>query len=465
VTRELGCHLSTNDCETDGCCTRPFERTEAFSDRLIAVLGSLNSSLASGVAFCALFDTLLSNILELTESPSGYIGEVLQKNGQPYLRTLAVSNAAWEDVPPAAGDSQNGLEFTPLKTLFGRVLTRKVTIIAHQSAAGQAMDEPHAEQHAVRAFLGIPLFMGHNLIGILGLANRPGGYDTQLAANLRPLHCAAAAMIEAARINHLRSCQAQLVHTEKMAAVGILTAGIAHEINNPANFAHAGAQVLGSDLEQFRTFLLALADEDADDAIIHSINGYIDKFVSQARTIVEGTVRIRDLVRDLRTFSRLDEAELKAVAITDNLMSTVQLVRTQFIHVVDIRCKFAANPILECRPAQLNQVFMNLIINACQAIQSKLRRSGSKVPGVLEIRSRTKGRHLILEFEDNGCGIPQSVVGRIFEPFYTTKGIGEGSGLGLAISFGIIQQHQGSIRVHSVDGQGTCFTVKLPLRP
>ncbi|HJV95562.1 MAG TPA: ATP-binding protein, partial [Albitalea sp.] len=264
-------------------------------------------------------------------------------------------------------------------------------------------------------------------------------------------------------LDHQHETQMQLIQQEKMASLGVLVAGVAHEINNPANFAHVGAQALSGEIEEFRRFLLELAGSDADAAVLATINRRIDELLAQLSTITEGTTRIKDLVLDLRTFSRLDQAAKKRVLIADSLTSTVNLVRTKYSQIAEIRCDLAVNPLLECFPAELNQVFMNLIVNACQAIQSKQEHSGDRTRGLVSIRSSIADDCLVLEFEDNGTGIPASAIEHIFEPFFTTKSVGDGTGLGLAISFGIIEKHAGKISVSTVEGVGTCFTISLPI--
>ncbi|MDK2125223.1 ATP-binding protein [Parachitinimonas caeni] len=266
-----------------------------------------------------------------------------------------------------------------------------------------------------------------------------------------------------ATLRELTQTQAQLVHQEKMASLGTLTAGIAHEINNPANFAHVGAQSLAIDLERFRSFLLDLAGEDAPANLLQSLNKRIDALIDQSRTIIEGTTRIGNLVKDLRTFARLDEAERKVVNIGDCLQSTLNLVSRHLAPIMHIDSKLDYNPHLECWPAQLSQVFMNLVTNAAQAIQSRRHNEVSPPPGLLTIRSLQDGDYLRIVFEDNGCGMSPQVVRRIFEPFYTTKPVGEGTGLGLSISFGIVERHRGTILVESQEGLGSRFVVKLPV--
>ena len=264
-------------------------------------------------------------------------------------------------------------------------------------------------------------------------------------------------------LDQLHETQMQLVQQEKMASIGTLTAGIAHEINNPAHFANLGAFNARNKLQKFHQFLLSLTGPDAPQVLLDKMNQHVQELNDDLDVVSEGTIRIRDLVKDLRTFSRLDEADWKAVPIADSLLSTVNLVRTQYLETAKIRLELDANPVLECHPAQLNQVFMNLIVNACQAIAAQQEASGDNSPGSLTIRTRLDGDGVIFEFEDSGCGMPQEIIDQIFDPFFTTKNVGEGMGMGLSISFGIIKKHHGTIAVRSTVGQGACFTLRLPL--
>jgi signal transduction histidine kinase/ligand-binding sensor domain-containing protein len=267
------------------------------------------------------------------------------------------------------------------------------------------------------------------------------------------------------RTAELELTQQKLVLNEKMAAIGTLTAGVAHEINNPVNFAHGGAQVLSDELEACRQFILGLAGSDADPKVVQALNARFDLLVGRTGVIIEGTTRIHELVQDLRTFSRLDQAEKKAVPIAENILSTVKLVQMQYAEDTDIVCDLAVNPTLECWPARLNQVFMNLIVNACQANSEKRAGRRDAPRGTLHIRTRIEGQSLFIDFADSGNGIPPEVAARMFEPFYTTKPEGEGTGLGLSIAFAIMEKHGGSITARSVAGQGAVLTVQLPLKP
>jgi signal transduction histidine kinase len=177
---------------------------------------------------------------------------------------------------------------------------------------------------------------------------------------------------------------------------------------------------------------------------------------------VTGTQRIRQLVQDLSTFSRQDQVERHRVAVVGGLRSTLNLVRAEFVHSVTFHLALNANPEVECWPALLNQVFMNVIVNACQAIRTR-QQTNSSIVGELRISSRIDSGHLVIEFVDNGCGMSDSQMKRMFEPFYTTKEIGSGTGLGLYISNDIMEKHNGRFNVNSVLGEGTTFQLRLPL--
>jgi signal transduction histidine kinase len=313
------------------------------------------------------------------------------------------------------------------------------------------------------AAIYVPMLLKDRVLGVITVQHvKKNVYQRFHLDILRTLASyAAVALDNANAYEQLKSAQQQLVFQEKMVSLGTLTAGVAHEINNPANFAHVGAFNLKADLARFHEFLLQLAGDDADPEIVQSLQQRFDALALHLDTISEGTIRIRDLVKDLRTFSRLDEAETKEVAIADSLLSTVNLVRMQYAESTTIVCELDANPVLACWPAQLNQVFMNLIVNACQAIEK--RNIEAPGPGILHIRSKLDAQWLILEFEDNGSGMSASTLAHVFEPFFTTKTVGEGMGMGLSISFGIIEKHRGKLEVRSTEGKGTCFSVKLPL--
>ena len=268
----------------------------------------------------------------------------------------------------------------------------------------------------------------------------------------------------------LKNTQTKLVQAEKMASLGTLTAGVAHEINNPTNFVHVGVQNLEADLVKVQKFIIDLAGDDADEEILDTFKQQFAPLFEHLATIQDGTKRIKTIVQDLRSFSRLDGEEKRNIKVTDCVQSTVNLVRTKYVEVTEIITEFSDAPVIPCHPAQLNQVFMNLIVNACDAITDKQRQQlskqnqqHSKKRGKIIIGCRQIGTMVEISLQDNGSGMTEETKNKLFEPFYTTKGVGEGTGLGMAISFGIIEEHGGTISVQSTEGAGSVITVKLPM--
>lgn len=266
----------------------------------------------------------------------------------------------------------------------------------------------------------------------------------------------------------LVATQEQLVQAEKMSSLGALVAGVAHEINNPANFTRLAAENVQRDIQRLQEFLKGLSDADSDPELLAEIDGRFARIERQLSLVHDGSYRLTHIVRDLRRFSRLDDAEAQFAAPDEGLEATLNLVRAQYGDRVAIELE-REHPEASglCSPAALNQVFMNLAVNACQAILLKHRdESGRTLPlGRLRVRTRLQadGRW-VAEFEDDGIGMDAATQGRVFEPFFTTKDVGEGTGLGLSVSYGVIRRHGGSISVRSTPGAGSCFRIELPLQ-
>jgi signal transduction histidine kinase len=269
----------------------------------------------------------------------------------------------------------------------------------------------------------------------------------------------------------LKSMQQQLIQSEKMSSLGQLVAGIAHEINNPATSVYAGAEALESNVEELLVFverykdlLKSTQDGDADAAkelaeALTDGEEDVDYLLEEGlpwsiRSMKEGAIRIKDIVRNLKTFSRVDEAEVKHTDINEGIRTTEKLVRHELKNRITVNEEFGDIPQLECYPGQLNQVFMNLLVNAAQAIEGE---------GTISIKTYTENNSIIVKVKDTGSGIPENSLKDIFDPFFTTKPAGQGTGLGLSISYSIIKKHGGDIRVESEPGVGTEFTIILPL--
>lgn len=273
-------------------------------------------------------------------------------------------------------------------------------------------------------------------------------------------------------LQNLKDTQSQLVEAEKMASLGQLTAGIAHEINNLINFVKSNIKPLQLDIRDLVEVIDAYgqlhgaAAEEIPakltqiDQLKKQIDlGYVRQEIdSLVKGIQEGAERTAEIVLGLRTFSRLDESEVKTVNVHDGIDSTLVLLKSSLPQHITIRKDFQSQGMLECFPGKLNQVFMNILSNGIQAIKQK------EVQGEEEsitISTRDMSDKMEIRIRDTGIGMPEEVQQKIFDPFFTTKDVGEGTGLGLSIVYNIIQKHGGKIEVHSSLGNGAEFVISL----
>ncbi|HVK39392.1 MAG TPA: tetratricopeptide repeat protein [Candidatus Kapabacteria bacterium] len=286
-------------------------------------------------------------------------------------------------------------------------------------------------------------------------------HDIESARNEAELHRLRTVELASA-LEELKQAQTQLVHAEKMASLGQLTAGIAHEINNPVNFIRSSTSPLRRDLDEVRAIVAqALEDESAEtrerverrmrELEVDELRSEIDSLL---RGIEEGASRTAEIVRGLRSFSRLGEDDLKPADLHEGLDATLTLLRPRLRDGVIVERNYGELPPVECNAGQINQVFMNILSNAIDAMEGS---------GRITIATSMRDDHARIEISDTGEGIDETVASRIFEPFFTTKAIGAGSGLGLSISYGIIEKHRGTIEVRSVRGEGTTFVIELPV--
>ncbi len=271
-------------------------------------------------------------------------------------------------------------------------------------------------------------------------------------------------------LSNLKNTQSQLVDAEKMAALGQLTAGIAHEINNPINFVTSNIKPLELDINDLREIIQKYEQLDFDKEIrpqieeIESFKQQIDlafvnnEISSLLSGISEGAKRTAEIIRSLRNFSRLDESDMKPIDLNEGLDSTIVLVRSNIPSNITVIKDFGNLPKVECQPGKINQVFMNLISNAIQAIKSKEVQAEEEF---LTIKSWYIDQQVKISIKDSGIGMSDEVKHRIFEPFFTTKEVGEGTGLGLSIVFSIIENHKGNIEVISKPNEGTEFIITL----
>lgn len=264
----------------------------------------------------------------------------------------------------------------------------------------------------------------------------------------------------------LKSTQSKLVESEKMASLGVLTAGVAHEINNPVNFISAGIKSLKdnySDMHDLLNLYLKLDKEKTDDKLWTEIDKLkveldIENLLPEIEelfgSIRNGATRTAEIVKGLRNFSRLDEGDKKKANLEEGINNTLVILNNKLKNRIKVVKDYGKIPELLCYPGQLNQVFMNIIYNATDAIENE---------GEIKIKTWIDDDLIKVKINDNGKGMPEEISSKIFEPFFTTKAVGKGTGLGLSISYGIIEKHNGLIEVNSEVGKGTEFTISLPI--
>lgn len=271
------------------------------------------------------------------------------------------------------------------------------------------------------------------------------------------------------RTGQLAQANEQLLQSEKLASIGQLAAGVAHEINNPIGYVHSNIGALENYIEDlfdlldlYETVDMASHAPEQQEAVkarrlkvdIDFLKEDIPMLMRESR---EGITRVKKIVQDLKDFSHVDTTlDWQWANLHNGIDSTLNVVNNEIKYKADVVKEYGVLPEVECLPSQLNQVFMNLLVNASHAMGEQR--------GQICVRTGCEDDSVWLEFSDNGSGIPETIQAKIFDPFFTTKPVGKGTGLGLSLSYGIIQKHNGSITVHSTPGKGTTFRIVLPVK-
>ncbi|MBK4732515.1 HAMP domain-containing protein [Oxynema sp. CENA135] len=270
-------------------------------------------------------------------------------------------------------------------------------------------------------------------------------------------------------LHELKHTQAQLIQSEKMSSLGQMVAGLAHEINNPVNFIYGNLEHAKSYTQDLLELLGIYQQEypEPTAAIAAEVEAIDLDFLTEdlpkiLTSMKMGTERIREIVVSLRNFSRLDESYFKPVDIHEGLESTLLILNNRIRKGIEIVKRYGDLPPIECYPAQLNQVFMNVLANAIDALQES--GPGIESPTITLRTEMLDRKEVCIRIIDNGPGIPKSLQNQLFDPFFTTKPVGKGTGLGLAISYQIIDKHQGRIELFSEPGEGTEFAIVIPIK-
>ena len=267
----------------------------------------------------------------------------------------------------------------------------------------------------------------------------------------------------------LSDARTKLIQSEKLASIGQLAAGVAHEINNPIGFIFSNFSTLEKYLQDLFQMLSAYEQAESElgsspvaarlralyeELEIEYLKDDIPSLMNESR---DGIQRVRKIVQDLKDFSRVDaRQEWEWVNLHNGLNSTLNIVNNEIKYKADVVREFGELPEVQCLPSEINQVFMNLLVNAAHAITAER--------GTITLRTGHEGSEVWIEVADNGCGIAPENLSRIFDPFFTTKPVGQGTGLGLSLSYGIVQKHAGRMEASSQLGQGTRFRITLPVR-
>lgn len=452
--------------------------------------GELAALFASYQAISSFPDVIshLSDILILTceaMSPANVAIVYLYSPEEDSLRTAAcvgVDEAEMSKIRIRPGEGAAGKVYvTKESILFSSDAEFRADLASRESSTREQSERAFLSIGRIESLLYVPLLFRDECLGVLAIANagQEGEHRIRSAQMLASGISVAIANSKLnrdleGRIEELKQAQALLLQSEKMASIGQLAAGVAHEINNPIGFINSNLSTLEEYVSDLKVFisrseeirqtissqfngqvspLIGELDELKKKLDVDYVLGDLDNLIQESR---EGSNRVKKIVQDLRTFSRSDTGEIQTASVNSVLDSALNIVWNQLKYNCTVTKDYGQIPDIRCNPNQIGQVFVNILVNAGQAFEKDKH-------GEIKIRSYYEGNRAFAEITDNGKGISPENLKKIFDPFFTTKPAGQGTGLGLSISYGIIEKHGGHILVNSEVGVGTVITVELPV--
>lgn len=462
-----------------------------------------SQAISSEIVLDKLLANLMKILIENAGAQSGFL--LLPKEGK-----LLISASASVDEEAMINSESKVLETSeelPVSVINYVERSLSDVVLSHACQEGQFTNDPYIIKHKVKSILCIPIVSQGQLISILYLENNltTDAFTGDRIEVLQVLSSQAAIALDNAllyasveqkvqertqelneknqdlsqTLEELQRTQAQLIQTEKMSGLGQMVAGVAHEINNPVSFIYGNL----APATEYVQDLLALIDlyqthyPNPVEEIEELIEDIDLEFISEdlknlLNSMQVGAERIRNIILSLRNFSRLDEADKKPVNLHDGLDSTLLILQNRFKESgnekeIKIIKEYGNLPLVNCYASQLNQVFMNLLTNACDAMQDQRSVEASDRHPSITVSTQVSDRQSVeISIADNGPGMTEETIQKIFNPFYTTKPVGSGTGLGLSISYQIVvEKHSGQLRCVSQPGEGAKFIVEIPLRP
>jgi two-component system, NtrC family, sensor kinase len=451
----------------------------------IHALYELGHAAASGAEPQRVRQDILIHLVQGFDAESGSIALIIDGTGDQ------LEIVAGTDLPPGV----LGSRLQPGVGVYGHVIAtgKPLLINGHAAEAGLPLRMTEPRDRPAHSAMCWPLIVREQIIGALAInqATSRARYTVQDLDRGQSLTSLLALVIANHRMNVerdnrivelstlnatmqrvnalLEDAQDQLIQSEKLACIGQIAAGVAHEINNPIGFVSSNLGTLESYLRRLFELLAAYIEADktaptaTGEALTraralrkdHDFDFLLADIIALVAESRDGLVRVKRIVQDMKDFSRSgaedawETADLHAV-----LETTLNIVRSEIKNKARIEIRFGEIPLVECLPSSLGQVFMNLLVNAAQSIDTD---------GRITISTGVEGSEVWIRIEDTGRGISEEHLNRIFEPFFTTKPVGEGTGLGLSVSYSIVRKHGGQIDVTSESGCGTRFTVRLPI--